>query len=289
MPDQGEKGDKGYVIFTVLDVLRSAAGYLEQRGVESARLNAELLLARILGMNRMALYLEFDRPLSEAERSPLREMVRKRGEGIPLQHLLGDVEFCGRTFLCDARALIPRPETEQLMELVEARWMGGGEALDVGTGSGVIAVSLALAHPEVRVSATDLSPDALDLARENATRNGASVAFHCTDLLPAEGGPFSLIVANLPYIPSAEMDSLAREVRHDPPTALDGGADGMEVIRRLIAAAPSRMQSGGLLALEIGSGHDGELRRTLQENNFRDIEALPDYQGHLRFLIARNG
>jgi release factor glutamine methyltransferase len=285
----GRSDENCGVIFTVLDVLRGAADYLDQRGVESPRLNAELLLAHVLGVSRMALYLDFDRPLSEGERAPMRELVKKRGGGLPMQHILGEVEFCGRSFLCDGRALIPRPETEQLLELLAVRWDGKGSALDVGTGSGVIAVTLAMEYPDARVSATDLSADALELARENAARIGAGVSFHHADILPEGSGTFALIVANLPYVPAGELVSLAREVGHDPRMALDGGPDGMEITRRLVAAAPARMVPGGLLALEIGAGQSKHLATALGENNFRDIEALPDYQGLLRFLIARYG
>jgi release factor glutamine methyltransferase len=277
-------------MWTVLEVLREASGYLEKRGVESARLNAELLLAHVLGVGRMGLYLEFDRPLGEAERGPFRELVRERGRRRPLQHLVGSVEFCGREFLCDARALIPRPETEEFVgHILERTGPAAMDALDAGTGSGVIAVSLALARTAWRLAATDSSPGALALARENAARLAAPVSFHEADLFPPDGPPYGLIAANLPYIPADEIPGLEPEVRHDPVEALDGGPDGMAATGRLVARAPGFLARGGLLALETGSGQHELLAPRLEEHAFHDIEPVRDYQGAFRFLFARYG
>ncbi len=278
------------VMVTVLDVLRGAADYLGKRGIENPRLNAEHLLAHVLGCKRLELYLAFDRPLGEAERAPLRELVRARGEGRPLQHLLGTVEFLGHVFACDARALIPRPETEQFVELALGRLPSEAARLaDVGTGSGVIAISMGLKRPSLEIIAVDASPEALALAGENAARHGVTIAFQVANLLPESLEGLDGILANLPYIPTAELAALDREVRHDPQAALDGGPDGMEVIRRLIALAPAALKPGGLLGLEIGEGQAEALGETLQRQNFRDIESLEDYQGRTRFLFARHG
>ncbi len=158
---------------TVLEVLQSTATYFKKRNIDNPRLNAEHLLAHALGRTRMELYLEFERVLAETELAPLRELVRRRGEGEPLQHLLGTVEFCGEIFLCDKRALVPRPETEQLVETLQSKIENPkSKILDVGTGSGVIALSLAKKFPDAQVFAVDVSEDALALARENAARLG---------------------------------------------------------------------------------------------------------------------
>ena len=277
---------------TTLEVLNAAASYLEKRGVESARLNAEHLLAHVLGMpQRIELYLQFERPLSESERAPLRELVKRRSEGVPLQHLLGEVEFCGRLFNCDARALIPRPETELLVELVLKESAAATSILDVATGSGVIGLSLALSRPDVAVTLCDISPEALSLANVNALRHGIAdkVARKESDLLDAVEGIFDVIVSNPPYIPTSDISSLSREVKNDPVLALDGGADGLRIVERLVKDALARITPGGLLALEIG--HDQALRvvEILKTHNFRDIVVHRDYQGVERFVFSRHG
>lgn len=279
---------------TVLEVLQSTTLYFKKREVESARLNAEHLLAHALGKKRIELYLEFERPLAEAELVPLRDLVRRRGQGEPLQHLLGTVEFCGHTFLCDKRALIPRPETEELVELLTADFgslIANGRILDVGTGSGVIALSLAAKFPQAEVDAVDASDDALALAHENAARAGLAerVQFHRSDLLLYVNHVYDLIVANLPYVPAGDRPTLSREVRRDPESALFGGNRGDETIRRLITDAPPHLQAGGLLALELGLGQAEALSGFLAENGYHDIIPRQDYAGVTRFLFARYG
>jgi release factor glutamine methyltransferase len=277
---------------TTLEVLNAATSYLDKQGVESPRLNAEYLLAHVLDKKkRIDLYMEFERPLGEKERAPLRDLVKRRTEGIPLQHLLGTAEFCGHLFTCDPRGLIPRPETEQLVELILKSSPNASSILDVGTGSGVIAISLALAVPASKISACDLSPAALSLAQENAARYqlGERIAFLQSDLLAAISETFAVIAANLPYIPSADIPSLSREVQMDPLTALDGGPDGLVLVERLIAEARSRLVSGGLLALEIGHDQAERVMALLAANNYRDIAAHRDYQGIQRFVSARHG
>jgi release factor glutamine methyltransferase len=274
---------------TVLEVIKSATSYLEKNGVEDARLNAEHLLAHALGKKkRLDLYMEFDRPLSDAQREPLRELVRQRIQGVPLQHLLGTAEFHGREFLCDARALVPRPETEQLVELALQSKIDNRESriLDVGTGSGIIAITLALALPEAGVTAIDASPDALALARENAARLGANVIFVEGDLLPADPEKFDLIVANLPYIPSGEIATLSREVQRDPHSALDGGADGLDLVRRLIALAAPRLEPGASMLLEIGHDQAARVAEVFAAHGYRDIAIHKDYPGVERFVSA---
>jgi len=277
----------------LLEVLRATERYLADRGVENPRLNAEHLLAHALGLKRMELYLQFDRGLTEAERAPLRDLVKRRGAREPLQHVLGTAEFHGRTFLSDKRALVPRPETEQLVELALelAKAHPTPTLLDIGTGSGVIAITLALELPSATVHATDLSPDALALAAENAARHQLTgrVTFHQADLLPPDDTKFDLIIANLPYIPAGDITTLSPEVRHDPITALDGGADGLDLIRRLIDTAPDRLTPGGALLLEIGAGQADATKALLSARKFRDISLRPDYSNIPRFAVGFHG
>src|ERR1043166_4368402 len=198
---------------TLLEVLQKSTDYLKKRNIENPRLNAEHLMAHVLGRTRMELYLEFERGLTETELAPLRELVRRRGEGEPLQHLLGTVDFCSYTFVCDRRAMVPRPETEELCELLKSEIRNPkSEIIDVGTGSGVIALSLAGSFPEARIVATDVSEDALSLARDNAERVGLveRVKFLRSDLLNDVEGAFDVIVANLPYISTQDRSEERR-------------------------------------------------------------------------------
>jgi release factor glutamine methyltransferase len=279
---------------TVLEVLQSTTGYFQKRNIDSPRLNAEHLLAHVLGRKRIDLYLAFERPLAESELAPLRELVRRRGAGEPLQHLLGTVEFCGRIFQCDNRALIPRPETERLVELLISRFKSETEcfrAVDIGTGSGVIALTLAAEFPKAEVAGVDISEDALMLARENAGRLGLAdrVRFLRSNLLENVQPGLDLIAANLPYVSIEDRQNLSREVLHDPEVALFAGARGDELVQQLIGHAPSWLRPGGILAMEIGIAQSDALVAALEEKNYRDISAEKDYSGVIRFLFARYG
>ncbi len=277
---------------TVLQVLQATTAYFKKHSVENPRLNAEHLLAHVLGRKRIELYLEFERVLTESELAPLRDLVKRRGEGEPLQHLLGTVEFCGLTFLCDKRAMVPRSETEELVELIESRIENRKSKIeDVGTGSGVIALSLAMKFPEAEILGVDISDDALALAQENAARLNLAtrVRFLKSNLLENVEGCFDVIVANLPYISIQDRQSLSREVLHDPEVALFASARGDELVRELIAQAPSQLRPGGMLALEIGIGQGDALFSALAEKNYRDIYSKTDYSGVTRFLFARYG
>jgi release factor glutamine methyltransferase len=277
---------------TVLQVLQATTAYFKKHSVESPRLNAEHLLAHVLGRKRIDLYLEFERVLTDSELAPLRALVKRRGEGEPLQHLLGTVEFCGHVFLCDKRAMVPRPETEQLVEFLKSEIRNPkSKILDVGTGSGVIALSLVIEFPEAEIVAVDISDDALALANENATRLKLThrVRFLKSNLLEHAEGTFDLIVANLPYVSIEDRQMLSREVLHDPEIAVFAGARGDELVLELIAQAPSRLQPGGMLALEIGIGQSDALFSALAEKNYRDIYSKNDYSGVTRFLFARYG
>jgi release factor glutamine methyltransferase len=280
---------------TVLELLQNTAVFFTKRHVENPRLNIEHLLADALGKKRIELYLEFDREIPEVLLEPLRNKVRRRADGEPLQHVLGHWDFFGRTFKIDRRALIPRPETELLVETVLGEMKHGvppgSRLVDVGTGTGILAITFALEQPGLEVLGLDISDDALALARENADRLNAtqSMAFCHSDLLDAAKGPFHWIVANLPYIATADLAGLPREVQFDPAVALDGGEDGLTIVKRLIESIPNELASNSLVALEIGQGQAERVRGFLARQNFRDITIKKDYQGIDRILTARYG
>lgn len=279
------------MIKTVLQTIQDGAAYLEKKGVENGRLNMEHLLAHVLRCKRMQLYLWFDRPMAEEELVPLRDLTMRRGKREPLQHLLGTVEFYGREFLCDARGLIPRPETEELVEKVVAKFGAAGgkpvKILDVGTGSGVIGISLGMVWPEAEVTLADISPDALQLAGANAAKHGREVRLVQTDLWAAlPGERFSLVMANLPYIPSAELAQLDAEVQRDPALALDGGSEGNEIMLRFIAELPEHLEPGALVGMEIGPGQGAALQAALERAGLKGVQVLNDYSARERFVFA---
>jgi len=274
---------------TVLETIDGGTRYLEKRGIDDARRNMQMLVAHQLGCTRMDLYLQFDRPIEEADLSPLRETLKKRGEGVPIQHLLGSVWFHQHEFKTDARALIPRPETEELAEWI-LKWdlPKNQQVLDMGCGSGVLGLSLAAARPDWSVTLADVSPDALALAQENAADLEIfNARFLHSDLFTAIDGRFDGIVANLPYVPESERSTLTREVMHDPALALFSGPDGLDLIRRFIPEAFHRLKPGGWLVLEIGHDQASQVAEILQTSAFTAIEMKPDMSGIPRFPFAK--
>jgi release factor glutamine methyltransferase len=274
---------------TVLEIIEGGTRYLEKRGVADARRNMQLLVASQLGCSRMDLYTQFDRPLEEPLLSPLREMLRKRGEGVPLQHLVGTVSFYHHEFKTDARALIPRPETEELVELILAADLPEKlHALDIGCGSGVIGICLAAARPAWKVTLADISEDALTLAAENAQQIGVQ-QIECvqSDLFASLPGAFDLVAANLPYIPESEQPTLSREVLHDPATALFGGADGLDILRRFARESADHIAPGGWVFLEVGHDQASQVADFLESSGFHSIETKRDLSGAERFCTAR--
>jgi release factor glutamine methyltransferase len=234
--------------------------------------------------------VQFDRPLDEATLQPLREALKRRGEGVPIQHLLGQVEFYRRQFKTDARALIPRPETEELAELVLAldAPRENQAILDMGCGSGVLGLTLAAERPAWQVTLADVSPDALALAAENAAALAISnVSLLESDLFSNVSRCFDGMVANLPYVPELDRPSLSKEVLHDPALALFGGPDGLEVLARFIPAAFARLNPGGWVALEIGHDQASQVVALLQQSGFSDVTVKNDLSGIPRFPIAR--
>ena len=269
---------------TLGEVLAGATDYLAKRGVESARLDAERLLARALGLSRIELYTQHDRPLTDAERGAARELVQRRGAREPLAYVLGDWDFRRLTLRTDARALVPRPETEIVVErcLELIRDQAAPRVLDVGTGSGAIALSIAHEHPGARVVATDTSEPALELAQKNAAAHDLEVTFVRADVLDGVDGPFDLIVSNPPYVEPAEIEALEPEVRDwEPRTALiDAGQT-----ERLVADA-TRVLSGPLV-LEVHEQHAGDVAGQLEAAGYGDIRITRDLAGKERVVEAR--
>jgi release factor glutamine methyltransferase len=277
---------------TVLETLDKGTAYLAKKGIEDARRNMQQLVAHQLGCTRMDLYLRFDQPLEETDLAPLRDLLKRRGDGVPLQHLLGSVTFHRRDFKTDSRALIPRPETEELAEwlLKHAALPANPRVLDMGCGSGVLGLTLAAEVPGSQVTLADLSPNALALARENATLlEIANATFIESNLFSALADQtFDLIVANLPYVPETDRASLSKEVSHDPDLALFGGPDGLDVIRRFVPAAKDHLAPGGWLAMEIGIDQSAEVESLLRAAALSDVLTLKDLSSIPRFPVGRN-
>jgi len=280
----------------VLEVIQKSAEFLARKDVESPRLQTELLLAHLLKLPRMKLYLNFDRTLTDVELDAVRNFVRRRGQREPLQHIVGSTSFCGLEMSVNRNVLVPRPETELL---AEAGWeflstlnSQPATALDFGTGSGCIAIALAVKCPAVRLLALDASAHALVVAKENAAHNGVGerIEFlHGNGLEAlAVGSRFDLIVSNPPYIPSAEIATLQAEVRDfDPREALDGGADGLAFYRLLAEQAEERLRPRGKIMLEFGDGQAAAIRDLFAASGWTVEAVRADYTQRDRILIAR--
>ncbi len=276
----------------LLEVLNKAAAYLQAKGVPQPRLDAELLLARALGLKRLDLYLQFDRPLTEPELAGYRDFIRRRGGREPLQHILGDVEFRQLTLRVDRRALIPRPETEVLLDVFGRHLPARPQprVLDVGVGSGCIALSILREWPHCEVTALDVSEDCLTLTRENAARNGLALPeLFRSDLfagLPPDR-VWDAVVSNPPYVAAREIPMLEPEVRnYDPVQALNGGEGGWEFPLALLHAAFSRVADGGIFLMEIDPPQFDLLKTKASEIGWTNITGHVDFEQKIRFLLA---
>jgi len=254
----------------VLKILNWTKGYLSEKGVENPRLEAEWMLCEALSLDRVGLYLNFDKPLSDAELAIYRGMVGRRGKREPLQYILGTQEFMGLDFHVSPAVLIPRHDTEVLVAEAVKRGAAARRILDIGTGSGCVAIALAKALTDAEISGVDISAEALEVARDNAERNGATVKFFQGSLLePFPGERFDMIVSNPPYIPAAELATLQQEVRgFEPPGALDGGADGLDFYRRITAKAHDHLNPEGWLLFEVGAGQAPQVLGLLKAAGF---------------------
>jgi release factor glutamine methyltransferase len=283
---------------TVLEVIQRSAEFLARKGVDSPRLQVELLLASVLKIPRLRLYLDFERKLTEAELEETRQLLKRRANREPLQHILGSTSFCGLEIAVNSSVLVPRPETETLAERAW-QWLGQRvtasenslAALDFGTGSGCIALALAHHLPQLSVTALDLSAESLALAQKNADRLGlvGRITFlQGEGFQPlAAGTAFDLIVSNPPYIPTAEIDQLEPEVRdYDPRLALDGGPDGLRILRVLACEGGQHLRPGGALMTEFGDGQAPAVPALFEEHGWTVDEIVNDLAGRERILIA---
>jgi release factor glutamine methyltransferase len=278
--------------WTIRKVLTWTTQHFEKRQVDAPRLTAEVLLSHVLKTSRVRLYVDLDRPLAKEELSTFRALIERRMAGEPTAYLTGVKEFYNRPFKVDARVLIPRPETELLVEaaLHALPKDAPSQALDVCTGSGCIAISLAAERPQASLLAVDLSPGACALAKENAEALG--VAPRVTILqgslfepVPAEAR-FALIVSNPPYIGSGEIPGLSAEVRREPHLALDGGPDGLALLRRVVEGARRFLIPGGLLAMEIGETQGAAVRELLQSAGYADARVEKDLERRDRMAFG---
>jgi release factor glutamine methyltransferase len=279
-------------------LLRWVAEDFASRGLDSPRLEAEVLLGHALGCRRLDLVVGRDRVLDAGELARFRDLVRRRRKHEPVAYLVGEREFFGHRFRVDRRALVPRPDTETLVEVALRRTCSrsmSGRMLDLCTGCGNVALSFSKDRPTWHVDAVDASAGAVELARDNAVRLGLvwNVRFVCSDLFESAAlgaEPYDLVTANPPYIPSAEIEGLAPDVRdHEPRAALDGGGDGLDLVRRIVRDAPGRLVAGGVLALEVGSEQAGRAAELFARCGLGDVRVERDLGGRDRVVSGVRG
>lgn len=279
-------------LWTIGRILKWTEQYFKEKGIESPRLDAEVLLSHILGRERIYLYVHFDEPLEPAELARYREAIKQRVQRVPVAYIIGEKEFMGLTFKVTEDTLVPRPDTEILVQAAIERLRARGDAprfADIGTGTGAICLSVLHFLPKAQADTVDISPAARAVAEENAAALDASdrVTFHTGDLLaPLAGQCYDAILSNPPYIPDGDIAALAPEVRlKEPHTALAGGKDGLDFYRRLMADAPALLKDGGFLAVEVGI-HQAAPVAALAVPSFSRTEILKDYAGIERVVIA---
>lgn len=283
---------------TILTLIQKSTAFFEEKGIGEPKLSAEHLMAHALGVKRLQMYLRFDQPVQETELESFRTMVRRRLRHEPVQYIVGTTEFYGLEFAVSPAVLIPRPETEHLidtfLDLRKSELLRPDlRLLDVGTGSGAIAVTLAKHLQDARITATDISEEALGVARANAMLHGLEERIHflrhdiLTDRAAEAGAPFDVVVSNPPYIPKDEIPELQPEVRdHEPLAATTDGADGLRFYRRFAEAAAELLTEGGLLAVEIGHGQSEAVQALFSDAGLRDIAVRKDYAGIDRVVTA---
>jgi release factor glutamine methyltransferase len=287
-----DSGSPSQEIWSIAKVLKWATADFRERGIESSRLDAELLLSKALGLDRVGLIRDASRPLEQGELARFRQLIQRRRRHEPIAYILGEREFYGLMFKVDPRTLIPRPDTECLVETSLARTAAQnlyGRALDLCTGSGCVAIAFLKQRPTWRVTAIDISEGALAVARENSLRHGVAGALELRagDLLVglSNSARYELVMANPPYIPAHELPALSRDILDfEPKLALDGGNDGLAVVRRLLEQVAPFLVEGGICAIEV---HHDQARRAVElfaQAGFEDVQASRDYGGHERVV-----
>jgi release factor glutamine methyltransferase len=277
--------------WTVLKLLQTTAAYLADKGVDSPRLDAELLLAATLDLDRVGLYVNFERPLNADELTDYRHKVRRRADREPVQYILGETEFWSLPFVVSPAVLIPRGDTEVLIEEALMRLGPQNHLLDVGTGSGALAVALAHEVADLTVTALDCSTAALAVAADNARRHAVENRVRCVtgDLQQLPAGPFDVVVSNPPYVPTPEWETLMPEVRdYEPRLALDGGADGLDAYRQLAVQARHVLAPGGWLLVEVGLDQSQDVRALFRAAGLIEVTARNDYAGIPRVVSGRS-
>ncbi len=281
-------------MWTILGILKQSQGYFAAKGLDNPRLEAEVLLCAVLGCDRVRLYVDFERPLSQGEVDAYRKYVAQRGARYPVAYITGHKEFMGLDFTVTPACLVPRPETELLVErvagLVQAAGPATAKLLDLGTGSGAILISLLTLLPQALGIGSDISPAALAVARDNAVRLGVKgrCGFVVSDLYASlpPGRSYDVLISNPPYVRRGDLAALQPEVRREPRLALDGGPDGLAFYRRLLGEAPRHLAADGLLALEIGAEQGAAVTALCRSAGFSQVAVGQDYAGLDRLVLA---
>ena len=283
---------------SLLDLLKKSTEFLAKKGIGNARLQSELIFAGTLGCRRLDLYLQFERPLTQAQTDVLRERIVRRARREPVQYIVGETDFRTLTLKCDSRALIPRPETEELVGYALEKLAAGTPArvLDLGTGTGAIALAVAAERPGTHIVAADISADALALARENFTLNfekkgvPADVEFLRSNWFENIAGTFDAIISNPPYLTDAEWESAEPEVRErEPRNALVAENDGLADLEKILRGARERLAPGGFVALETGIAHHARLEEIARNCGFAETKSIADLSDRPRFFFAAGG
>ena len=276
---------------TILEILNKSISYFQSKGVPNAKLDAQCLLAGALNCKRLELFLRFEEPLTGESLDKVRDFVRRRARREPLQYILGKTDFFGISIKCDARALIPRPETENLCDILASKYFTDEHAaldiLELGVGSGAVSLALKNHFKRAKVFGVDKSPQALSLARENAAELGLEADFRESDWFEKVEGKYDLIFANPPYLTDAEVESAQPEVsRFEPILALRSDDEGIADLRKILSAAPDFLKDGALIACECGILHPKVLAEEFGET-YSKIETLPDMSGRMRYILCR--